>query len=151
MKVTEIIKLRLKEKGISITSLAENLGKSRQHVYNLLTNRTTMYLDTLKDIADIIGVDGSEFFPGNEEEGRYIRVKQAKNKIGVFDVVTREFMIGAPENKEDKIDNNVNESIYIHKGTYNELVNQLKIKDIQIKFLQNQITLLQKQALSTKI
>ena len=57
--IGEIIQKAVKEKGISITLLAQRLYRSRQHVYNIFNNPKVPLEDVLK-IGKIIQYDFSQ-------------------------------------------------------------------------------------------
>lgn len=61
------IKLVLVEKEISQTHLAEKLGKSFSTVNSYCCNRVQPSLDTLQQIAEIIGVDMRDLITEGKE------------------------------------------------------------------------------------
>ena len=58
----EIIEQAVRQSGYSITKLAERLGKSRRHVYNLFEN-PQVSMDVVLEIGKIIHHDFTDLLP----------------------------------------------------------------------------------------
>lgn len=58
----EIVEKAVRESGYSITKLADRLGKSRRHIYNLFAN-PELPVETILEIGKIIHYDFSSLLP----------------------------------------------------------------------------------------
>jgi transcriptional regulator with XRE-family HTH domain len=84
-----IIKEVAKEKGYSITSLAEKLGMTQVSLSRIINGNPTV--DTLKKISDVIGVDIKDLFVSTKEgetspEPLYIKRGGEMVKVGEIDL-----------------------------------------------------------------
>jgi plasmid maintenance system antidote protein VapI len=58
----EIVENAVRDSGVSISSLAKKLGKSRRHIYNLFQYHNLDW-ETIVQIGYIIKIDFSQIFP----------------------------------------------------------------------------------------
>lgn len=63
MATVKLIALRRKDRKISQDDLAKSLGWSRETVAQLESGRQEIYLDQLKEIADLLGVKPEALAP----------------------------------------------------------------------------------------
>ena len=57
MIITEAIKKKMKEKGLTQKVVAEGVGISRQQVCNFLLNHKSLHSDTMQDIVNFVGLE----------------------------------------------------------------------------------------------
>ena len=62
------IKEVLKEKKITVVSLANSVGMAQPSMSNIVNGKSTPSLETLDKIADVIGVPVTEFFEQPKKE-----------------------------------------------------------------------------------
>ena len=74
----EILEKAIREKGYSITKLAERIGKSRQYIYNLFA-RPDINPDTMLEIGKIINYDFKpelHIFKAKEPRSKYRKMDE---------------------------------------------------------------------------
>ncbi len=104
----EVVEKAVRQSGYSITKLANRMGKSRRHVYNIFEN-PNVPIDTILEIGKIIHYNFSELFPAAYD------IQDSKENIS-------EHRVGYPH-EEETVDYWRNKYILLLEK-YNDLLEQ---------------------------
>ncbi|MEI7597263.1 MAG: helix-turn-helix transcriptional regulator [Bacteroidota bacterium] len=139
---SELIKSLCKEKGLSLTSLADQIGISNQGMHSLLKNNSTT-IATLEKICNILGVTPNYFFEDDKDSANSIHLNSGSGiaQYSAGDIRGNNKIVS--DNGQYRKE--INENIEIFNNRIDGLKELVKAKDEIIDMLKEQVEGLKRQ------